>query len=50
VCVDLPWKDVSGWIWDARLRLSRDETKLYLRQLGGRHGGVVDTRSWKVTS
>jgi len=50
VCIDLPWKDVSGWIWDTRLRLSRDGTKLYLRQLGGNHGGVVDTRSWKVTT
>ena len=50
VCVDLPWRDVSGWIWDARLRLSRDGTKLTLRQLGGRNYAVVDTRSWKVTT
>jgi hypothetical protein len=49
VCIDLPWKDVSGWIWDARLRLSRDGRKLTLKQLGGRHYAFVDTRSWKVT-
>jgi len=50
VCIDLPWRDTSAWIWDARLRLSRDGTKLTLRQLGGRKYAVVDTRSWKVTT
>jgi len=50
VCVDLPWKDVSGWIWDTRLRLSRDGSKLTLKQFGGRNYAVVDTRSWKVTT
>jgi hypothetical protein len=50
VCVDLPWKHADGWIGNARLRLSRDGTKIYLRQLGanGRRG-VIDTHTWKVT-
>jgi hypothetical protein len=49
VCVDLPWRDVRAWVYDARLRISRDGTKLYLRQLGinGRRA-VIDTRSWKM--
>lgn len=49
VCVDLPWKDVTSWVYDARLRLNRDGTKLYLRQrgIGGRRA-VIDTQSWKV--
>jgi hypothetical protein len=48
-CIDLPWKDVRAWVYDARLRLSRDGRQLYLRQLGiGGRTAVIDTRSWKV--
>lgn len=49
VCVDLPWKDVTAWVYDARLWLSRDGAELHLRQRGidGRTA-VIDTRNWKV--
>lgn len=49
VCVDLPWRDVSGWIWDARLRLDRNG-KLHVLDGTSRRYAVIDTRSWKVTT
>jgi len=50
VCIDLPWHEMTAWIYDARMWVSRDRTKLYLRQLGvnGRRA-TIDTRSWKTT-
>ena len=47
VCVDLPWKHADTWIWDAHLRLSRDETRLLLRS-SSEPGADIDTRTWKV--
>jgi hypothetical protein len=47
-CIDLPWKS-AAWILVARLQVSRDGTKLYLRRRGaGRPAAVVDTRTWAV--
>jgi hypothetical protein len=52
VCIDLPWKNMSGWGYDARLWLSPDGTRLHLRQFaagapGGRSASI-DTRTWRV--
>jgi hypothetical protein len=49
VCIDLPWKDLTTWSYDVRLWLSRDGTKLHLRQVGaGGRSAVIDTRTWKL--
>ena len=49
VCIDLPWRDMGAWIYDARMWVSRDGRVLHLRQLGvnGRRA-AIDTRSWKA--
>jgi len=49
VCVDLPWRAMDSWAWDARLWVSRDGRTLHLRQRGtnGR-SAVIDTRTWKL--
>lgn len=48
VCVDLPLLHATDWIWDARMRVSRDGTKLVIRQIGGPRQVVVDLRTWAV--
>ena len=48
VCIDLPWPDASAWIWEARLHVSRDGTKLFLSTSGGGPRAVIDTRTWVV--
>jgi hypothetical protein len=49
VCIDLPWRDLGAWIYDARMWVTRDGRVLHLRQLGanGRRA-AIDTRSWKT--
>lgn len=50
VCIDLPWKEAASWIYDARLWLSPDGSKLHLGQRGtGGRRAVVDTRTWAVS-
>jgi hypothetical protein len=49
VCVDLPWKNMSTSMSDARLALSRDGTKLVLHTYGANGpAAVVDTRTFRV--
>jgi hypothetical protein len=47
VCVDLPWRHASTWIWAAHLRLGRDGRTLLLRT-SSEPGADIDTRTWKV--
>jgi hypothetical protein len=49
VCIDLPWKDLATWVYDVRLWVSPDGTRLHLRQRGaGGRTAVIDTRSWRL--
>jgi hypothetical protein len=50
VCIDLPWKDLTTWVYDVRLWVSPDGARLHLRQRGPRGlSAVIDTRTWKLT-
>jgi len=50
VCIDLPWRDLGAWAYDARLWVGRDGRQLHLRQRGvnGRWA-LVDTTGWTLT-
>jgi hypothetical protein len=48
VCVDLPWKDAVGALWNVRMALTTDGSQLVLRQPAIGKLAVIDTRTFRV--